>query len=646
LNDNVQKSPRRLGRRGGWTPVSVRGNPTRLFFDRFPQAMWIFDRRTLAILSVNQAAVALYGYSREEFLGRTLNDLYTQEERPALLHDLSTLYGEPDGWAPSPRTCRRLRRKDGAILDVEVIWTPFLDRGREEILAVFQDVTQQRRTEERLRFQEAIVSQVHDAIFAVDNRRRIIYWNRAAERQYGLPANEALGHPLTDIVSCRWLLPENESTVIDSLSRAGAWHGHETHRRRDGEPIRVESSVTVLRDDCGDRIGLLAVVRDVTERARAEARLRDSQRQLLEAEKLGHIGAWEWDVATGAQIWSEELYRIFGIEPGRIPATFEGFMSLVEPEDRPAVRATTEKALRDHQPFSREFTIRRPGGVIRTVLACGEVLVDASRRPVRLVGATLDITDRKRAEAERARFLDHERSARGAAEEAAAQLEVLSRRLVELQEAERRNLARELHDEMGQLLTGLRLLLLTDRPGIPERPRDRLAGDTRGKMMSIISELMQRIRTLSMDLRPAMLDDLGLLPALRWHFKRYGDQTGVRVKFAQAGLDGRLEPALEIAAFRIVQEALTNVARHAGVAAASVELRKGDDRLLIRIEDRGPGFDVESALRGPSSGLAGMRERARLMGGSLSIESQTGGSGTRLTAELPLAPASGIMPRK
>jgi len=608
--------------------------------------MWIFDRRTLAILTVNQAAVAQYGYSREEFLGRTLNDLYTEEERPALLHDLSTLYGEPDGWAPSPRSCRRLRRKDGTILDVEVVWTPFLDRGREAILAVLHDVTEHRRTEERLRLQEAIVSQVHDAILAIDNRGRIIYWNQAAERQYGFLAEETLGRPLPDIVACRWVLPENERAVRKSLSDAGAWHGKETQVRRDGGPLRVESSVTILKDDCGDRIGLLAVVRDVTERARSEEKLQKSQRQLLEAEKLGHIGAWEWDITTGAQTWSDELYRIFGVEPERLHPTFEAFMGLVRSEDRSAVRAIVEKAVRDHQPFSHEFGIRRPGGVIRTVLACGEVLVAASRRPVRMVGATLDITDRKRAEDERLRFLENERSARGAAEEAAAQLEVLSRRLVELQEAERRSLARELHDEVGQLLTGLRLLLLTDRRRFPGRPRDRRSRDTRRKMMSIIGELMKRIRALSMDLRPAMLDDLGLLPALRWHFERYADQTGVRVDFEPAGQEGRFAPALEIAAFRIIQEALTNVARHAGVTAASVALRAENDRLRIRIEDKGPGFDVESALRGASSGLAGMRERARLMGGSLSIDSRPGGAGTRLTADIPIGPVSGTVPGK
>ncbi|HSD66547.1 MAG TPA: PAS domain S-box protein [Vicinamibacteria bacterium] len=243
-----------------------------------------------------------------------------------------------------------------------------------------------------------------------------------------------------------------------------------------------------------------------------------------------------------------------------------------------------------------------------------------------------DVTDLRHAEAQRDQLIESERRARAEAEAALEQLrqgheslEALSRRLVELQEAERRALARELHDEVGQILAGLRLHLEGTKVPVPE------------EVQSLLGELSSRVRDLSMDLRPPMLDELGLLPTLLWHFERYHAQTGVRVDFEHVGPAGRFASKAETAAFRIVQEALTNVARHARVPEASVRLEFHPDRIELRVEDRGVGFRPESARTEASSGLAGMRERARLVGGRLRVDSVPG-SGTRLMAELPRTP--------
>jgi signal transduction histidine kinase len=211
------------------------------------------------------------------------------------------------------------------------------------------------------------------------------------------------------------------------------------------------------------------------------------------------------------------------------------------------------------------------------------------------------------------------------------QLRALARQLVELQEKERRDVARELHGEIGQLLAGLKLALemATRSPGATEStpPPD---------APTLVNELIARVRRLSLELRPAMLDDLGLLPALLWHVERYTALTQVEVTFEHAGAQARLPPAIETAAYRIVEEALTNVARHAGVKETSVRLQVKQGWLRVQIEDRGRGFDPRVTLAGgASSGLTGMRERARLLGGQLTVDSAPG-EGTRLKAELPL----------
>jgi signal transduction histidine kinase len=148
-----------------------------------------------------------------------------------------------------------------------------------------------------------------------------------------------------------------------------------------------------------------------------------------------------------------------------------------------------------------------------------------------------------------------------------------------------------------------------------------------------ITGLMERVRSLSFDLRPPALDDLGLLSALLTHFARYTAQTGIQVRFAHVGIDQRFRPGVETAAYRIIQEALTNVARHAAVAEVAVRARADASLLRIQIDDQGGGFDLAAVA--PGGGLVGMRERAQLLGGRLRLDSAPG-QGTRVSAELPL----------
>jgi signal transduction histidine kinase len=215
-------------------------------------------------------------------------------------------------------------------------------------------------------------------------------------------------------------------------------------------------------------------------------------------------------------------------------------------------------------------------------------------------------------------------------------LQGLSRRLVEIQEAERRHIARELHDQVGQALTGLKLVLEMGS----RLPAD-LSRDSLREAQALASDLLTRVRELSLDLRPAMLDDLGLLPALLWQFERYTARTQVRVSFRQAGLERRFPADVETAVYRIVQEALTNVARHAGASEAMVRLWVDREILHLQIQDQGVGFDVKATLAAPTTGgLSGMYERVVLLGGQLTIESAPG-AGACLTAELPLDQPAG-----
>jgi signal transduction histidine kinase len=204
------------------------------------------------------------------------------------------------------------------------------------------------------------------------------------------------------------------------------------------------------------------------------------------------------------------------------------------------------------------------------------------------------------------------------------------------QEEERRRIARELHDETGQSLTSLALGLAM----IAEAPDLALARERAAELRRLATRTLEEVHHLSRGLRPSVLDDLGLLPALDRYLKEFGTSRGLAVDLHAAGFDGRRLPGpVEIAVYRIVQEALTNVAKHAAASTVSVLLEHRERSVHVIVEDDGKGFDVEAVLASGQTehrlGLHGMRERAALLGGSLTVESGPG-RGTSVFAEIPL----------
>lgn len=331
-----------------------------------------------------------------------------------------------------------------------------------------------------------------------------------------------------------------------------------------------------------------------------ETEVAEGLREVVEA--LREV-VWLSDPEMTEVLYVSPAYeRVFGRSRESLYRDPSSWLEAVHPEDRERVRqAAAASAVVETEATYR---IRRADGALRWVRARGFPVPSVAGESTRCAGLAEDVTDRLQAE---------------------ERLAALSRRLVQVQEEERRTIARELHDEAGQILTGLKLMLeASERSG---------AGVDLAQMKDLAGQLVERVRDLTLDLRPPMLDDLGLVPTLLWHFERYRVQTGIEVRFHHRGISGRLPAESEIAAFRIAQEALTNVARHAGVAQAAVELWRAGDTLHLQVADDGRGFDP-SGVAEASGGLAGMRERALLLGGSLTLDSHRG-TGTRLAAELP-----------
>lgn len=417
--------------------------------------------------------------------------------------------------------------------------------------------------------------------------------------------------------------------------------------RPDGSFITVLVNIAPLHNEHGELVGAINCFQDITERKQAQDALAVRVQQQAMVAELGQLALAGADlqqlfdraVTMVATTFGVEFCKILELLPDKramklvaglgwrdgvvghatVPAGHDspaGFTLLAkEPliiEDlRAETRFNVPALLRGHDVASGITVVigslEKPFGVMGAHTACQRTFSQDDVNFFQSVANVLaEAIERKRAE---------------------DAITSLSHRLLKAQEVERRTLARELHDEIGQALTGLRLSLETSAV---------LPFAEKQGFVATINELVNRMRAMSLDLRPTMLDDVGLLPTLLWHLDKFSQQTHVAVDFQHSGIDRRFSPDLEIGVFRIIQEALTNVARHAQTDRVSVRVRASSSNLLIQIQDRGVGFDT-GAVAGSyeTSGITGMHERAIGLGGNLSIEAAPG-KGTRVYVELPL----------
>ncbi|HEY7023131.1 MAG TPA: PAS domain S-box protein [Ktedonobacterales bacterium] len=415
-------------------------------------------------------------------------------------------------------------------------------------------------------------------------------------------------------------------------------------RARNGRKIIVSMTGAPLRTFDGALIGALVVMRDVTTQ-RALQRETRWQASMLER---AHDAIFMWELDGPILYWNHGAELLYGYSSEE--AVGQISQQLLQTE-RPVTPELFKKALKRNGEWIGDILHTTRDGRSLVTESRHQLLKEPGGKAI-VLEVCRDITERLELEQELRRSHDeleqrvHERTRELAG--ANRSLRRLSRQVMEVQETERRRIARELHDEIGQALTGVKMMIETaarrtgtngaNTNGANTTERQGSALDVR----EAIDDALSRVRELSLDLRPAMLDSLGLLPTLLWRFENYTSQTGIQVEFHHIGLDQRFAPEVETGAYRIVQEALTNVARHAAVPIVRVQVMAADTMLHIYIIDEGAGFEAEEAIAaGLSTGLVGMRERATLLGGVFLVSSTPGG-GTTIEVELPLSPGGEV----
>jgi PAS domain S-box-containing protein len=246
-----------------------------------------------------------------------------------------------------------------------------------------------------------------DAMVIVDAHGAIVLVNSQAERMFGWSREEMLGQTIEILIPERFrpLHPELRTGFFSAPATRALGPGLDLFgRRKDGTEFPAEVTVSPLKTASGTLV--TAAVRDVTERKRAEEALLEGQKRLSEAQEIAHLGSWEWNITQNTVRWSDELYRIYGLRPGEFPATYEGYMARIHPDDRARVHEAVQRAYRTLGPFEFQERVVRPSGEVRWLQSHGRVTCDARGQPARMTGTCQDITERKRAEAELAARTD------------------------------------------------------------------------------------------------------------------------------------------------------------------------------------------------------------------------------------------------
>ncbi|NTV00282.1 MAG: sigma 54-interacting transcriptional regulator, partial [Methanoregulaceae archaeon] len=301
----------------------------------------------------------------------------------------------------------RIIRPDGSERTVYLQGEMTFDDNRQPIrtIGTVLDITDRKRTEEALRVSQdrfrSLVEMTSDWIWEIDSRGVYTYVSPKVKDLLGYRAEEVLGKTPFDLMPAREAdrIAMDLKPVFDNVQPIRNLENINLHK--DGHPVILETSGIPIVDPAGTLTGYRGVDRDITERKQAEEALIQSESRLIEAQRIGHVGSWEWDIVTGDLQWSDEVYRIFGFRPQQFGATYEVFMKGVHPEDSEAVRETMKRSITGPDiPYSVEHRVIRPDGSERTVHGRGEVTFDAHGTPVRMAGTVQDITDLKRAENE------------------------------------------------------------------------------------------------------------------------------------------------------------------------------------------------------------------------------------------------------
>ena len=562
-----------------------------------------------AIIYANEAFLRMTGYSIQELLGHNCRILQKYDrDQSDILKLREALHNYRNAYA-----VLRNYRKDGSLFWSEIYISPMRDKqGRvTHYVGVQNDVSGRIEMEKALSKSEAkmrsIFDHVSDGIIIFDSNGVIESLNPSFEELFGYSAEELIGHHFNK------LMPETDLYLTSYLSGGKDKTGIRCEvkgRKKDGSVFSIDLGVSEFNVDYGHFF--IATARDITERKKTEEALRKSEERYMLVERAINDGIWDWNILTGESYHSSRWLEFLGYNEGDLPDAFSDFFDLVHPEDKKSLLEDLRRHQEENEPICTEIRLRHKDGSYRWILSRGDTIRDENARAVRMVGSVTDITDRRQDE---------------------EALRDLSSHLVTAREDERTRIAREVHDQLGSTLTALKM----DLSWLAKQlPKDLFACQEKAALMSgHIDDAIQTTRKIITDLRPSILDHLGLYAAIDWKFDEFRKQTGMQCVLKLPENNIKMDKSRDIAIFRIMQEALTNIAFHSKASKVKLAVNADANSLMMQITDNGCGMAIAKMRNHGKYGILGMHERARHFGGKITIASHPG-NGTTLVLVMPL----------
>lgn len=570
------------------------------------------------ITYTNPALSAITGYASQDLEGYPITKFFDDTNRTRLLRHLEAhVRGVFDPYEIG------FTRKDGRPLVIHVSPRPIpAPPGQfDGSFAVISDITERKHADEEIRKLSTAVEQSPVGILITDTEGNIEYVNRSMCELTGFSAGELIGQN-PRLLQSGFTSKKTYHSLWDTLLKGCEWRGELQDKKKSGELYWSYDVISAIKGENGAITHFVALQEDITARKQAEEALRESENKysLLVENSLTGIyiiqdGYLVYVNGQFAHMLGESKEELVGRE----------FLPFIVPEDREHIAGRMAKILDGRNVLQDGCTraLTKSGKILMLKEGC--VCIKYRGRPA-ILGNIVDITQEKQTEQRLA--------------DSTKQLQTLSQQLLNVQELERKRVASELHDGIGQYLNALKFNLQREMsqrfPAGPEPGQV----SAYSELMPLLHEAIEEVRRIAADLRPAILDDLGILATINWLCRR------VQTLYSQPTVDKQFNiqesdvpERLKTVIFRVVQEAMTNAAKHAKADSVQVRLAKTDDAIELAIADNGAGFDVAQTLANEAPdrgfGLLSMRERVKLSGGRFAIESS--GQGTKVVASWPLS---------
>jgi len=599
-----------------------------------PDIMSVSDLETGRYIEVNDVHAKVTGFRRHEIIGRSPAELGILEN-PA----------DYEAYARELRINGRVRdfevraqTRQGKPLVVSISAELVQLGGRPCVLRVSRDITARKAGEQALRaseqrfrgyFEMGLVGMV----IASPDQKLVLFNDKLCE---------IFGYPRDELASRTWMELTRPGDLASDTAMyrrvaSGELSDYEIEKQlthKDGKVVHAHIIGKTLRNREGKVTTLVAMVQDITARKQAEEALRKSKERFDLAVRGSNDGIWDWNVLTNQVYFSPRVRELLKYGPDEFPDVIESLDSHLHPDDHGRTWAAFRAHLDNRVPYDCEHRLRTKDGRYRWFRCRGQAVWDDSGQPVRMAGSLTDIHDRK----------TDEESLRQAQADALLARQEFTQRLISAQEQERKRLAGELHDSLGQNLSLIknRIQLALSRPGMAPAVANHLEAASK-----LMTDCLTEVRNLAHHLRPLPIEQSGLTDCLEELVQEVADSSAILFERRFEKVDDLFPGEQATVIYRIVQEALNNLVKHSRASAAAVTMERDLHCVRLKIEDNGRGFDKATVI-GPHRirtgiGLTSIDERVRMLGGSLDI--RTGpAQGTILKIEIPLHEAAGVAP--